>query len=245
MGKDYNHCIRNVRLVLDLIESLGFLVNTEKCSLVPSQQFCYLGCIWDTATWTVSLKVIFTNHTSCIMYHVCLQPKRVHNIKEVAAILLTTPLVKARLVARFIGRTQSAIGVVPLAKARTRAVLRDFAAVVKSKEDYDRTMSLSSDAKQEILDWQDMDPVSSTPISTDDMSVETLDTDASPEGLGWYFKGLTVSDTIPVEWQDQHINILELFALRQFLHSAEGSQLVNKQLVWRVDNNTALCAIKK
>ena len=56
IASSFSECERCVNIVLGLLRKLGFLLNEKKCSLVPSQNFVYLGFVWNTVAWKVSLK---------------------------------------------------------------------------------------------------------------------------------------------------------------------------------------------
>jgi hypothetical protein len=226
LGRSYAECLKHVKMVLKLLGKLGFLVNPAKCELDPSTSFTYLGCCWDTDRWQVSLK-----------------KKRVDNICKSARNLLSRSLVKAKDVARFLGRTQSAAGIVPLARLRTRTVQHEFSQVVKTPDDYSKLYEMSSLARSQLLHWTELGQ-DSMPITFAGMLVESLDTDASDFGYGWFWKSDIFSDYLPLEWQDQHINVTELWTLKQFLDT-EGSHLKDILLCWRCDNNAAMAAIKK
>ena len=83
------------------------------------------------------------------------------------------------------------------------------------------------------------------PILSQDLPVISVNTDASSTGYGWYYNGEIVSEKHPEAWAHKHINVLELFALYQFLASEEGRVLENCRLCWRVDNNAALLSVRK
>ena len=227
LGTTREEYTRNVNMVLSLLKKLGFVINESKCQIEPSNKFTYLGCVWNTADWKVQLK-----------------ENRAKNLRSSATALVEKGIVTLRSLAQFIGRVQSAVGIVPLAKARTRAVLFQFSAVCKTKEDYSKSVTLSTRALRELKAWTQLSDDASLPISTQEMAVESVDTDASLYGYGWYWKNEIFSDSIPELWSQSHINILELWTLRQFLTTA-GAELSNINLCWRVDNNTALAAIRK
>ena len=227
LGRTKDEYIANVNMVLKLLKTLGFVINEAKCHISPKTTFTYLGCVWNTKDWRVQLK-----------------PKREENIKSSAKEILEKRTVTVRTVARFVGRIQSAVGIVPLARARTRALMFEFAAVCKAKNDYNKLLTLSDRALHELQGWSVLPKGSSMAISTEGLPVVSVDTDASLDGYGWYWNNSIFSDPIPGQWQGFHINILELWTLRQFLSTA-GSDLYNTVLCWRVDNNTALAAVKK
>ena len=172
-----------------------------------------------------------------------LKPKREEMIRSSAADLLGKDSVSVRKVARFLGRVQSAIGILPLARARSRAVGFAFSAVCKSKEDYFKFFKLSKLAIEELQMWAELASGLTQPINTNGMSTVSVDTDATETGYGWLWNHEIFSDKIPEQWLGNHINFLELWAFREFLYTA-GAGLNATVLCWRVDNNTALAAIK-
>ena len=167
LGHTAADCKRNVSLVLRFIKQLGFIINEQKCHLIPSTTFTYLGCVWNTDQWTVGLK-----------------PKREEMIRSSAADLLGKDSVSVRKVARFLGRVQSAIGILPLARARSRAVGFAFSAVCKSKEDYYKFFKLSQLAIEELQMWAELASGLTLPINTNGMSTVSVDTDATETGYG-------------------------------------------------------------
>ena len=58
LGRTEAICRKNVNLVLHMLKTLGFIISPTKCVLEPSTTFEYLGVRWNTADWTVGLKVI-------------------------------------------------------------------------------------------------------------------------------------------------------------------------------------------
>lgn len=54
-GNTYNACQENVNRTLDLLKSLGFVVNLRKSQLRPSQRCKYLGFILNAENYTLEL----------------------------------------------------------------------------------------------------------------------------------------------------------------------------------------------
>lgn len=221
MGWSEEDCNTKVAFVLNLLESLGFLINHEKSNLKASQQVLYLGFLWDIKEWKVSLK-----------------PKREEELRAEARSLRGSEVVTCRQVSKFLGRAISAVGAVPLARARVRTLQWEFLASCRSPEQFDDHMVLSSESREELIFWESLETNISSPLSVPS-SGQTLDTDASPEGLGCYFEGKLFSEPAP----EAGICTLELLALQRGLERLK-SELQPGLLTWRVDNNSALFAIK-
>ena len=65
--------------------------------------------------------------------------------------------------------------------------------------------------------WATFPVGQSTRISPKGLPVKTVDTDASDSSYGWYWLNDTVPVTFSMLWKEKHINVKELYALRQFL----------------------------
>ena len=115
-------CEEHVRLVVDTIVTFGFLLNMKKSNLTPSQVFVYLGMVWDTVNWLLSIK-----------------PEREDHIRKNAQELMKSTSVTCRTVAVFLGRTNSAAGAIPLARARCRVLQWDFLASCTAPHLYNPT----------------------------------------------------------------------------------------------------------
>ena len=223
LGNNFSECEAHVKIVVGLLRKLGFLLNEKKCQLVPSQEFVYLGFIWDTVSWNVSLK-----------------PIREHKVREAAAKILRTEIVKCRDIAAFLGRVQSTATAIPLARALVRQLQWEFTAVCLSEADYDKYMYISESARDELKFWENLEAGLSLPITLPAAS-KTVTTDATLSSYGIYYEGQLVSDNIPSEFMDFCINVKELVPLNQWLDSTTVSDCC---VTWRVDNNSALQGIK-
>ena len=227
LGISFDECAKSVKMVLDLLNHLGFIIRPEKCNLTPSTRFTYLGCVWDTVLWRVGVK-----------------EKREAGIRRAATDVLESKSVGVRKFAQLLGKIRSAEGFLPLARARSRAMGFDFSAVCKSKEDYAKKFFPSEHACAELKYWATFPEGESCLISPIDLPVHSVDTDAAPDGYGWYWQQQLFSEKFFGKWKDMHINIKELYALRQFVRK-HTDDLENSLVCWRVDNTSALAAIKK
>ena len=210
-----------------MLRHLGFIIRPEKCTLIPYTNVVYLGNVWNTTLWTVGVK-----------------EKREASIRSLASAILGSDAVGVRRFSRLLGKIRSTADALPLARARCRAMAFDFSTVCKKPEDYNNLFSPSEEARKELEYWASFPVGQSTRISPVGLPVKTVDTDASDSSFGWYWKNDTFSDTFSVLWMEKHINVKELYALRQFL-LRNLKDLEQCLLCWRVDNTAALVAIKK
>ena len=185
-------------------------------------QVTYLGLVWNLKEWAVAL-------TS----------KREEKIRCQADVLLTSDMVKCRQVARFLGSAIASQPAVPLARGRCRVVQWLFLASCRSPDQFDDHMTISEDAREELKFWANLPTGISLPISVE-ASGQSLDTDAAPGRVGYYFNGQLVSEKVP----NQDISALEILALEKALISL-GDSIKPGRLTWRVDNTAAMYAIRK
>ena len=82
---------------------MRFLINMDKSSLGAQQKFIYLGLVWDTTKWVISLK-----------------PEREESIRKLAQWIAAEGLITCQLISRLIGKVQSTHGAVPLTRTRVR-----------------------------------------------------------------------------------------------------------------------------
>ena len=90
IARSREECAHHVQLLLDEVAKFGFLLNEKKSSLGPKQAFIYLGLVWDTEKWMVSVKA-----------------DREDKIRNNANQLLSAASASCRAIASFLGRTNS------------------------------------------------------------------------------------------------------------------------------------------
>ena len=167
-------CEEHVALVLEELAKFGFLLNEKKSCLSPSSSFTYLGFVWNTESWQVSVKT-----------------DREDKIRKNARELLTCSEASCRSVSAFLGRTGSTVGAIPLARARVRTLQWEFLSTCVTPDMYDTFMEVSNEAKEELRFWADLEPGLSLPITLGE-SQGTVTTDASEEGLGIWYDGYVI-----------------------------------------------------
>ena len=102
-------------------------------------------------------------------------------------------------------------------------------------------MAITEDSKEELEYWANLPVGLTSPITqgTDG----TVTTDATEFGIGILYDGRVVSEEIEEQYMEYSISVKELLALQRFLRTL-GIDLTNVRLGWRVDNNSALHAIR-
>ena len=95
-----DECMQHVKIVLDMLTHLGFIIHPEKCALTPSTTFVYLGNVWNTTLWRVGIK-----------------EKRETSIRSLASDILTKDMAAVRKFSRLLGKIRSTADALPLARA--------------------------------------------------------------------------------------------------------------------------------
>ena len=133
--------MRNVSInVIDttvLLDKLGLVVHPEKSTLIPTQVLTILGFVINSVAMTIQL----TREKATSLQNVCteLLANPSPSIREVASVI-------GKVVSSFPGVMHGALYYRHLEKDKSQALLR-------SKGNFDDSMSLSSHAKSELHWW--------------------------------------------------------------------------------------------
>ena len=141
LGVSEEDCRQRVLFVLQSLRGLGFLINSAKSHLVPSQSFTYLGLQWDTKNWRISLK-----------------SDREVAIRARARHILDKEVVTCREVSRLVGQVLSTRDAVPLARGRIRRVQWEFLKSCPDQSRLNSLMFLSEEAREELQFWAHLEP---------------------------------------------------------------------------------------
>ena len=162
-----------------MLRELGFLLNNKKCHL---EEFIYLGSVWNTVSWSVSLKQV-----------------REVKVRKAAEKLFNSDIVKCREVAAFLGKSPIQCYSYTAGKRFGENYSMKILAACLSEADYNKYMYLSSEARTELQYWRNLPDGLSLPITLPQSSL-TVTTDATPHSYGIYFDGLLLSDKIPEQY---------------------------------------------
>lgn len=222
-------CEENVQAHLNLLTSLGFVINFKKSILKPEKTVKYLGFIFDSERQTISIpdarreklfKLVleFSSKVNC-------------RIKDFASL---------------IGSLNSVCPAVRYSPLYIKNFEREkFLALLSSDNSYSATMNISKKLKPDFDWWLDIlqDFDQSNVICTGQYAREIF-SDASLTGWG----ASCDSQRAHGWWSDNekglHINALEIkaafYALKSF-----ASDLENCEILVRVDNTTALSYLNR
>ena len=163
-GDSKTECRRNILTTLNLLESLGFLINHEKLVLQPCQKLAFLGFLLDS----VNTKVFLTAEKREKIILVC-QQKSVISIREVVHV---------------IGLLVSSLPAVqhgPLFY-RSLEIVKNVA-LQENNGNYDASMTLSSESVSDLNWWMTSLPSACKNITMGNPTIE-MATHASNLGRG-------------------------------------------------------------
>ena len=229
IGKTKEECEKNLKVVLDLLQSLGFLINWKKSNLVPSQRFLFLGLLWDST-----------------LGQICLPQNKLLNLQRLARSMAKIPPTCHGLQV-LLGHMTASIPAVPLIRLYARPLQRDLAAVYSFPHQSKLRVSLSQNAK-DSLNWilcLDLRHCQAPmwPLVAENCDLE-VSTDASDLGWGIHFDGQLLQGAWTAD-APLHINAKELITLHIFLRDYLPSSDHPRALLWRSDSMTAISYIRR
>ena len=232
IGASRSECMANLTIALRLLSRVGFVVNHKKSSLVPAQQFRFLGFDWDTVRGLTSIDDV----------------KR-RNLSSRALKMARDGFPLCRDLQIVLGHLTSAIPAVPLIRLHSRFLQRDLNVIYRSEADASRRVPLSAESRRDLRWIASLDSPQCAapmwPLQMEDCETE-VSTDASDLGWGIYFRG-SLHRGLWTSRADApaHINVKELMTLLIFLQDFLPLSDPPLSLLWRTDSSTALSYIRK
>ena len=227
LATSFHQCLQHAQFVIDTLIKLGFHIKIEKCVFTPSQEFYFLGYLWNSRT-----------------LHCSLPEEKLQNIKTLCQEALTSPKVSVKLLQRLLGTTLSARPAVPLARARSRGiqqmVLKFYNGTVVSAK---RHVSLTKWAMEDIQWWWNLS------IKTCSQSLRSipvwetvrLASDAMDTAVGAVLEGRIMYrelDPIRASWRIAHKEWLAF----EWMIRDNLEDLRNRVVSWHVDNTNVMHA---
>ena len=206
------------------VESLGFRINLEKSSLVPSQRVTFLGMTLDSVRMEATLP-----------------PARVEGLLACVTEFRRGRLVQLVRFQRLLGLMVAAAAVVPLGLLRARPLQRWLNAFgLDPRGDRHVTLRVTARCRALLRPWGDLAFLSQgSPLGRLPLRRVVVTTDASLLGWGAVCLGRSARGVWRPPWKGSHINVLELqavvLALREFLPWIRG-----KHVLVRSDSVTAI-----
>ena len=227
IANTFEECVINVSETINLLQSLGFIINFKKSNLTPSRNSKYLGFILDTENSLLKL----TN-------------KKKENLLSTLKSLLILNDCKIKVLARLLGKLVAACPAIKYGWLYTKSLESEkLKALERSKGNYKAIMFLSKEIKEDLCWWINNIPGSSKSFKVESYA-KTIYTDASDGGWGATDK---VNEFFGF-WNKQeistHINYKELLAIKYALKEI-ADNMKNCNLLLRVDNTTAIAYLNR
>ena len=213
--------------VLRITEQLGLLVNWQKSDLVPSQKILYLGMEIDTAVGRVLPA-----------------PKRIDRLLELVQQFRASDHQSAWDWLRLLGHLVSLEKLVPWGRMHLRSLQFQLKEYWNQSVNAKKTMvPITSGVILDLIWWVDPDNLlKGVPLVIPQADLQ-LYTDASTQGWGAHLLDLQASGLWDPSEMRQHINLLELKAvklgLQSFLDHCRG-----KTVLVMSDNSTVVSHLK-
>ena len=228
VAHDYDTAKRHTDVVVQTASRLGWLVNREKSELEPSQHPTFLGTRLDFRDGRVRPTT-----------------ERVLAVQAGANLLLERPSAPARAWLVFLGYLASLVDVVPWCLFHMRDLqfhLLGF--FVPSLRNLATLVPLTPSVVPHIQWWCDQSHLLLGNQFPPPQPSVVLTTDASLMGWGAHLGGSEVAGHWDIDWQRQHINLLELEAVRRALDHFHP-QIRNRSVLVRTDNTTVVAYINR
>lgn len=228
IGDSYSECLNNTLHTRFVLESLGFVINEEKSSLIPSHTCRYLGFIIDSKN-----------------FHVCLPEEKRLIIKKEILNFMVIKRTTIRNFARLVELLTAACPAAQYGWSYTKNLERYKYLALLKNNNYDSDFIVPSQEIRSDLVWwlEACSSDSVNPIRTDDFAMEIF-TDASKTGWGVACGEHTASGLWSDIERSRHINYLELMAVL-FGIKIFANNLRNCQTLLRVDNTTAISYVNR
>ena len=197
ISSSYDKSLQDVKAVVELLESLGFIVNREKSSLISSQEIVYLGFVIDSVRMTVSLP-----------------QNKLNRLMTQSSLLREKTCCTIRDLAHVIGLIVSSFPAIRPAKLYYRELeALKQKALFENGDNYGAVVSLSDAIKDELEWFVSKCANFNGSCFRKPMASISVVTDASLSGWGVVCGDLTTSGAWSTEEQAHHINWLELMAI--------------------------------
>jgi ribonuclease HI len=210
-------------VVLDLLQQLGFTINKEKSSLIPSQVVDYLGFQINSRSMMIKL------------------PKfKVKDLIRECKKMKEKKVVPVRKLAALIEKISATANAIFPARLNSRALLRDKITTIK-KKGWNSQATLSLESLNQLDWWIEKLPHWNGKSLIPEVPKTTLYTDASISGWGATRENCVIYGRWLIHEQSLHINALELSAIMLAIKTFKDIQ--NQTVLIRTDNMTSVAYI--
>ena len=217
---------QHLEVLVHLLQCLSFLINFEKSVMSPTQELEFLGMVVNTNTLIVSLPA-----------------DKIRQIRSEATRIFNMASLSACLLSHFLGKLNAATQAVAPAPLFFRYLQQDLqSALAHGNQDYETLLSLSCQAKEELVWWQEnLSKWNGKPLRQKPGQM-VIQSDASLSGWGAVCRGTCTGGAWSAQEQTMHINCLELLAatlaVKTFMKDVSETSVL-----LQLDNATAVAYI--
>ena len=227
LGDSYNECASNVIDTVTLLDTLGFVPHPNKSVFIPTQILVFLGFRLNSIDMTVSLT-----------------PEKASKLKSEVWCVLSCERPTIREIAQVIGLIISSFPGVMYGPLHFRVTEHEKSEALKQKAgDFDATMSLTPQARNELQWWVNSIDTAVNEINRPEPQI-IIHTDASTQGWGCAIDDLTTGGLWTASEKENHINYLEMLAVL-FSLQAHKQLVLDKHVKVLVDNTTVQVTLNK
>lgn len=227
IGEDYDSCENNIKETIELLNSLGFLINIKKCNLTPSKQCNFLGFTVDSEKYAIELS-----------------NKKRNNLQKLVKLFTKRKIYTITEFATLIRKLIAACPAVEYGMMYTRQLKREkINALLLNNFNYDSKMSIPNSVLPDLKWWLKNLPNSFNSIKTSDFEIEIY-TAASNSGWGATNGFKNIYGFWNEKQKKYHINFKELLAIKFAVHQFLLDKR-NCQVLLRTDKTTALSYVNK
>ncbi|KZS20378.1 Uncharacterized protein APZ42_012950 [Daphnia magna] len=220
--------LADLKVVVELLQALGFIINQEKSIFTPSQVIEYLGLV------VSSIDLSFALPTS-----------KAEAVKKMCELALAEGTVSLRTLASIQGNFCWAIPAIPFAQSHYRSLQRFYISnAQRANSEFNTKVRLFPCAQLDLKWWiANIEKCSGKTFFPRDADIEIF-SDASLSGWGAACNGVTTRGPWTLSDREKHINELELlgglFAIQAF-----GANSSNVAISIFLNNPTAVSYVNK
>jgi hypothetical protein len=221
------HLLLQIPVLTSLFDSLGWLRNDKKSSLVPSQLFTFLGVFYDL-----------------VLALARIPEDRWQKIITLIPILVMKESSPARLWCVLIGLLTSAQEYVNLGRLHVRRLQFHLNNHWICRYDMSRSIPMTQECRDQLSWWMDRDRVMAGVSILPFEATVHLFTDASTQGWGAHLGEKLMSGSWSQEDRNLHSNILEMKAVLLAVRQS-SVELSNQSILLSTDNSTVVAYVNK
>ena len=226
-GESKTMCLNNTKETMNLLTSLGFIINFEKSNIVPKKICQFLGFVIDSSKMLLMLT-----------------DKKRFKIYGKITDFLSKKQCKIRDLAEVIGILVAACPAIRYGWLYYKELeINKYLALKKHHKDFNKHITLSRAAIQDLNWWKNHILFETNTIRTFTFMKEIF-SDASTSGWGGVCEGNKVHGFWNSEERKLHINQLEILAAFLALKCFAFDEF-NCQILLRIDNTTAIAYLNK